>query len=128
MPPSFVPVSLEAEATGSLFSGGAAPVTCGPCYGGWRVGYIFGPGQVTVFGNLPSGGLRTVRVTYETDGPRQLKIKANNQVVDVRWLTGTGWEVPMTFEFTSTLTAGPLQLVFYNDESPAPDVDRVVLS
>jgi len=67
-------------------------------------------------------------VTYETDGLRQLKIKADGVDVDVRWLNGTGWEVPTTFEFTTTLTAGPLQLMFYNDVSPAPDVDRVVIS
>jgi hypothetical protein len=95
---------------------------------GCRVGYIGGAGRVIVVGSLASSGVRTVRVTYETDGLRQLKIKVNDVDVDVRWLNGTGWEVPMTFEFTTTLAAGPLRLMFYNDVNPAPDVDRVVIS
>jgi hypothetical protein len=96
--------------------------------GGARVGYIGATAQVVVVANLPSSGLRTIRVTYETDGLRQLKIKANGTDVEARWLNGSGWEVPNSFEFTTMLPAGPLRLMFYNDVTSAPDVDQVVIS
>jgi alpha-glucosidase len=123
-----MPVNIEAEAHQNSLVGGAAKVACGPCAGGWRVGYIAGPGQVVVPVTMRSAGSRTIRVTYETDGLRQLKIRLNGIDVDVRWLDGTGWEVPYSFEFTATLNAGPSQLVFYNDVLPAPDIDRVLIS
>ncbi|MEU4645517.1 hypothetical protein [Micromonospora sp. NPDC023814] len=127
-PVPFVPQRIEAEASTTQISGGAAVVRCGSCMGGARVGYIGATEQVIVVANLPSSGLRTIRVTYETDGLRQLKIKANNVDVDARWLNGGGWEVPNSFEFTTTLPAGPLRLMFYNDVTSAPDVDQVVIS
>jgi hypothetical protein len=126
--PSFSPMRIEAEAPSSRISGGATIVECGPCSGGARVGYIAGPAQVIIVANLPTPGARTIRVVYETDGPRQLKIKINDVYINAYWLPGTGWEVPNSFQFTTTLTAGLLELTFYNDTLPAPDIDSVVIS
>ncbi len=109
-------------------AGGAAKIACSPCFGGWRVGYVGGPAYVTMTASVPSAGSRTLRVTNTTDGTRQLKIKLNGVEVDVRWLDGIGWDVPYTFEFTATIPAGSMQLALYNDVSPAPDIDRVVIS
>jgi hypothetical protein len=57
-----------------------------------------------------------------------LKISANGALADQRWVTGTGWEVPETYQFVAVLPAGALQLTFYDDVSPAPDVDAVTIS
>ncbi|MEU4645407.1 hypothetical protein [Micromonospora sp. NPDC023814] len=127
-PAVFVPLRIEAEAPTNVVSGGATAVPCGPCSGGTRVGYIDAAASVVVIADLPTSGQRTVRVTYETDGPRQIKIKANGVQVDTRWLDGDGWESPRSFTFTAMLPAGPLRLAFYNDQSPSPDIDQVTIS
>ena len=125
---TFAPISIEAEGPGTVLNGGAGVVACTPCSGGSRVRYIAGQSNVVVSVNLPSAGSRSIRVTYETDGLRQLKIRSNGVDIDVRWLDGTGWEVPYAFQFAQWLPAGPVQLMFYNDMNPAPDLDRVVIS
>jgi len=127
-PTVFVPLRIEAEAPTNVVAGGAALVPCGPCSGGVRVGYIGATAAVVVIADLSAAGRRTIRVTYETDGPRQLKIKANGVPIDARWLDGDGWESPRSFTFTTTLPAGVVQLTFYNDQSPSPDIDQVTIS
>jgi hypothetical protein len=122
------PVTIEAEASGNVLAGGATAVACGSSSGGYRVGYIGGPGHVVVVASLTSSGVRTNRVTYESDTLRQLKVTANNADVDARWLTGTGWDVAYTSDFTTSLSAGVVQLMFYNDTTPAPDIDQVVIT
>lgn len=126
-PPPFSPIAVEAEAPGNLLLGTAAAVACGPCPGGYRVGYIAGAGTVTVRTSLPVSGTRTLTITYESDGARMLKISANGVLIDTRMLTGPGWETPLTFQLTKALPAGALSLTFYNDEGPAPDIDKVVI-
>ncbi len=92
------------------------------------MGYVGGPAYVLLTANVPSSGTRTIRVTYTTDGDRQLRTRLNGVQVDIRWLDGTSWDDPYTFEFTATIPAGAMQLMLYNDVSPAPDLDRVVIS
>jgi len=67
-------------------------------------------------------------VIYESDGQRLLKFSANGAQVDQRWLTGTGWEAPQTFQFVAVLPAGDVQLTFFDDVLPAPDIDAVMIS
>lgn len=129
--PPFAPQSIQAEAATNVLSDGPAVVACAPCDGGARVGYIAGTAELIMVTRLPVAGSRTLTVTYETDGLRLLKISANGNEIAERWVTYTGtangWESPQTFAFATTLPAGPLQLVFYNDVGPAPDIDKVVL-
>ncbi|MGC4806683.1 hypothetical protein [Micromonospora sp. DT233] len=127
-PAKFVPLRIEAEAPATLLTGNAAPVSCGTCSGGARVRFIDFTSSVVFVANLPTAGLRTVRVTYETGELRQIKVKANGALVVTRWLEGSNWEAPRSFTFTTTLPAGPLRLTIYNDQNPSPDVDQVVIS
>ena len=127
-PRAFVPLRIEAEAPTNVVAGGAAPVSCASCSGGTRIGYIGATASLVVIADLPTSGQRTIRVTYETDGPREIRIKANGVPVETRWLDGDGWESPRSFTFTTTLPAGVLQLTFYNDQSPSPDIDQVTIS
>jgi hypothetical protein len=126
--PTFQPIEIEAEAPGNVITGGAKAIACVPCSGGYRVGYIDTVSTLVVRATLPSAGTRTVSVIYESDGPRLLKVSANGAQVDQRWVTGTGWEVPQTFQFVAELPAGDVPLTFYDDVSPAPDVDAVIVS
>jgi hypothetical protein len=125
-PPPFVAVSAEAEA--GMLSGTASAVACALCSGGQRVRFIDGVSAVVVRLDISRAGARTVRITYEVDGSRQVKIQVNGVDVDIRWVTGTGWDTPATFEFPAQLPAGPVEVRFYNDENPAPDFDQVTIS
>jgi hypothetical protein len=125
---TFVPLRIEAEAPATLLTGTASRVSCGACSGGARVRFIDFTSSVVFVANLPTAGLRTVRVTYETGELRQIKIKVNGTLVVTRWLEGNNWEAPRSFTFTTTLPAGPLRLTIYNDQNPSPDADQVVIS
>ncbi|MEV0133541.1 hypothetical protein AB0H83_34385 [Dactylosporangium sp. NPDC050688] len=127
-PPVFTPVVIQAEAPGNNLIGGAQVWPCATCDGGGRVAHIAGTARVILRTTMPAAGTRTVTVTYESDGLRLIKIAANGTETAQRWVTGPGWETPQTFVFTAELPAGALQLAFYNDAGPAPDIDKVVIS
>jgi hypothetical protein len=124
----FTPITVEAEDPHNTLIGGAAPTDCATCRGGGRVRYICITCRVIVRTSVAVAGPRTVTVYYEADGPRSLKVSVND-AQPRRWpVTGTGWETPRSFRFTADLPAGPVRLTLFNDESPAPDVDEVVIS
>jgi hypothetical protein len=127
-PARFVPITVEAEDPHNALSGGAAATDCATCRGGRRVRYICVACRVVVRTAVPVPGRRTVTVYYETDGPRSLKVSLNDAPAHSWPVTGPGWTTPHSFRFTADLPAGPLRLTLYNDESPAPDVDEVVIS
>lgn len=59
---------------------------------------------------------------------RRIKVEYCGGYEHFERVDGTGWDAPHVFQFTVVLTAGGLQLTFYNDESPAPDLDKVVIT
>jgi hypothetical protein len=126
-PSAFVPVAVQAEDPRNRLAGGAAIVACASCEGGGRVRYIGGVNQLVVSAAVPAPGAQTVTVVYETDGPREIKIDLNGKPVHTRLVTGDGWNRPRTFRFTAAVPAGSVTLTFYNDESPAPDIDLVII-
>jgi hypothetical protein len=127
-PARFVPITAEAEDPHTVLTGGAAPTDCDTCHGGGRVRYVCATCRVTVRTTLPVSGRRTVTVVYEVDGPRLLKVSVNDAPATDHRVTGPGWTTPRSFRFTADLPAGPLRIALFNDESPAPDVDAVVIS
>jgi hypothetical protein len=127
-PARFAPITVEAEDPRSVLTGGAAATDCAACRGGARVRYICRDCQVTLRTTVPVAGRRTVTVFYEVDGPRSLKVSINDAKAAVYPVTGPGWETPRSFHFTAELPAGPLRVTLFNDDSPAPDVDQVVIS
>ena len=126
-PPTFAPIIIEAEARSNQLIGGAMPVGCATCSGGYRVRFIAFLAEVVLIATIPAAGSRTITVTYESDGPRLMKVSANGVEIAARWITGDGWESPHTFVLNATLAAGPLHLSFYNDAGPAPDLDKAVI-
>jgi len=127
-PARFTPITVEAEDPRSILTGGAAATDCAACRGGGRVRYICPDCRVTLRTTVPVAGRRTVTVFYEVDGPRSLKVSINDAKAGVYPVTGPGWETPRSFHFTADLPAGPLRVTLFNDDSPAPDVDEVVIS
>jgi hypothetical protein len=125
--PVLTPIVIQAEKSSNTLIGGAKVVTCATCEGGARVGYVAGASQLFANTFLPHTGNRTVRVTFESDGPRLIKVSANGTLIAQRQVTGPGWQTPVTFEFTASLTAGQLRLGFYNDVGPAPDIDMITI-
>jgi hypothetical protein len=127
-PASFAPIAAEAEGASSILTGGAAKTDCAACHGGGRVRYVCNSCRVTVRATVPVSGRRTLTVVYETDGPRFLKVSVNDGAPRTYPVTGPGWTSPRTFRFTADLPTGPLRISLFNDESPAPDIDAVLIS
>jgi serine/threonine protein kinase len=127
-PAHFTPIALEAEDLGNVLTAPAQAVACAACYGGYRVRYLGGTGKVSVITQIPVSGPRTLTVAYETDGQREIKISSNGTLILLRTVTGSSWDVPQTFSFAAVLDAGSVVLTFYNDTSPAPDIDKITIS
>ncbi|MEV0130087.1 hypothetical protein AB0H83_16700 [Dactylosporangium sp. NPDC050688] len=127
-PAPFTPVVIEAEDPGNELTGGAAVTACGTCHGGHRVRYLCFTCTLVVRTVLPVAGSRTVTVGYEVDGPRSVKVSVNGAPARTFQVTGPDWTVPRSFQFTADLPAGPLRLTFFNDATPAPDIDVVTIS
>jgi hypothetical protein len=123
----FTPIVIQAEDSSNMFTGGAQTIPCATCEGGARVGFVGGASEIFANTLLSRSGNRTVIVTFESDGPRLIKVSANGALIVQRQVTGPGWQTPMTFEFTASLTAGQLRLGFYNDAGPAPDIDMITI-
>jgi hypothetical protein len=125
---SFTPIAAEAEGALSILTGDAAATDCVTCHGGGRVRYIGNSSRVTVRATVPVSGRRTLTIVYEADGPRSLKVSVNDGPPRTFPVTGPGWTTPRTLHFTADLSAGPLRVSLFNDESPAPDIDAILLS
>ncbi|MFC0527160.1 hypothetical protein [Phytohabitans kaempferiae] len=123
-PAPFTPVSVQAEHPANVLDGGAAVTACASCDGGGRVRFL---GRVVVYLDVPVAGTRTVTVTYESDGSREMKVAINNGSPRTFPVSGTSWELPRTFRFTAAIPAGRVAITLYNDTSPAPDVDKVTI-
>jgi hypothetical protein len=121
----FRPVTVQAEAPGNLRSGGADIAYCDSCDGGARVRYL---GRLTVYLDVAAAGSRTVTVGYTADGPRDLKVVVNGGAPQTFSVTGSDWETPRSFRFTSSIPAGRTAVTFYNDSGPPPDIDKVTVS
>ena len=113
---------------GNRLTGGAGVTACGTCHGGARVRYLCFTCTLEVRAVLPVAGTRTVTVGYEVDGPRSIKVAVNGAPARTFPVTGPEWTVPRSFQFTAELPAGDLRMVFFNDDTPAPDIDVVTIS
>jgi hypothetical protein len=127
-PGAFEPLGVQAEDPASTLVGSAAVTDCELCEGGARVRYIDANASVTLHFAVPSAGDRQITVFYEVDGRRTLKASVNGGKPVTTALTGTSWSKPSSYSFVATVPAGPVNIRFYNDDSPAPDIDKVVLS
>jgi hypothetical protein len=93
-----------------------------------RLRYLGGSGKVAIATQIPVSGPRTITVDYEIDGQREIKVSSNGTLILTRTVTGSSWDVPQTFRFIAILNAGSVLLTLYNDTSPAPDIDKIIIS
>ena len=126
-PRPLIPTTVEAEDPANDLVGDADVVACATCDGGARVRYLGSRGQLRIRVTAPTSGTRAITVVYETSGPRTLKISQNGVPLFERRITGDAWTNPQTLHLTAALAAGLVVLTFYNDEGPAPDIDRVTI-
>jgi hypothetical protein len=125
----FPPVSVEAEDPGNTMSGGAEITTCAACEGGARVQSIgSGSGTLVVRATVPATGTREVVVTYETDGDRTVKVALGGTTVSTAKVGGDGRQSPRTYRFTTAVPEGAVDLTFFNDDGPAPDIDKITIT
>jgi hypothetical protein len=127
--PSFSTIRLHAADPANLRSG-ARIIPCGSCDGGRRVGYIGGPNTlVMLIRGVTAPGKRTLTVTYETDGPRTLKIGVNNGPIRTLLLTGAhDFLIPALTSLSVFIPAGASTIKFFNDAGSAPDINGIVIS
>jgi hypothetical protein len=126
--PSFAAISVQAEDPANTITGGASAVACATCRGGRRVRYLCAECTLVVRAALPVAGSRTVTVYYEAEGNRSLKVRINGGAPRTFPVTGPDWSTPRPLRFTADLPAGEVRLTLYNDESPAPDLDEIVIA
>jgi hypothetical protein len=125
---AFTPIVVEAEAPSNILHGGAEVVACAPCQGGYRVRYLGVSERLEVPITIPVGSERRVSIVYECDGSRRIKVSINGTLVDTRSVIGASWETPLNFSFTTHISAGPVVITLFNDESNAPDIDAIIIS
>jgi hypothetical protein len=126
--PAFSGLTVQAEDPANRLTGGASAVACATCRGGHRVRYVCATCALEVRVTLPAAGSRRVTVWYEVDGPRSLKVSVNGAPARAFPVDGPGWTTPRSFDFTADLPAGEVRLRLYNDESPAPDLDEIIIA
>ena len=126
---AFSTIKVHAANPGNLRAG-ARIIPCRSCNGGSRVGYIGGPNTLTMLvRGVAEPGRRTLVITYETDGPRTLKIQVNNDPVRTRVLAGAhDFLIPAQTTLSVFIPAGTSTIKFFNDTGSAPDINRIVVS
>src|SRR6185312_11632410 len=125
---AFAPISIQAEDPANKITGGASAVACSTCRGGKRVRYMCADCTLVVKATLPAAGIRTVTVYYEADGNRSIKVRFGGGTARAFPVTGPDWTVPQSFRFTADLPAGEVLITLFNDDSPAPDLDEIVIA
>jgi len=123
---AFTPITVQAEASTSTLSGGAAKVDCGTCRAGARVRYL---GRVDIHTTVPVSGTRTITFAYEADGTRSFDVSINGgPPVTTLTVTGTDWTTPRSITVTTSIPAGSVDIGFYEDAGNPPDLDAVTIS
>jgi hypothetical protein len=126
-PPPFTPISVQAEAAGNTFIGGAAVTDCATCDGGARVRYVTDQNRLEMHLNVAVAGPRTIAVEFESDGSRTLRIAVNGTTVAQPTVTGASWTTPQTLHVSAAMPAGAVTLTFAGAVN-GPDLDRVIIS
>jgi hypothetical protein len=126
---AFTAVTVRAADGGNDLHG-VKVVSCATCVARSRVAYIAGNNYLVVkVHGVAAPGTRSLTVTYESDGPRVLKISANGSTARELLLPGAGdWATPAVAQLPVAFPAGDSSIKFFNDTGPAPDVDTVVIS
>jgi len=127
---AFTPITIDATDPRNTLSGGAEAVSCTGCASGSRVRYIDADAAVSVpVRGVGVAGTRTLTISYESDGLRDLQVTVNDVPVRTLSLAGAGdWQTPARVSLRVQLERGANTIVFANPSGPAPDLDRFRIS
>ena len=123
-------VIYEAEANANAMAGQVKVTSCPACSGGRKVGFIGGNANNVFAMNditVPANGLYQVQIDYVLKGARSFFVSVNDGPGVELPLNGDSWSKPATTSMSLSLRAGRNRIVFYNNDSYAPDLDRLVL-
>jgi hypothetical protein len=128
--PAFLPIRIPAGAASNELFGRAAVIACPTCVSGSRVQYL-GQGAFVVVNvrGVTVAGPRTLTITYESDGTRNLYVSVNGADPTELVLAGhDDWTTPATATTPITLPTGNTTIKFFNQTDPAPDLDEILIS
>jgi hypothetical protein len=123
-------VIYEAESTANTRGSLLKAVSCPACSGGWKVGYIGSNPTNTLAINdvtVAANGVYEVQIDYVLKGTRSFFLSVNDGPGMEVPLSGDSWSKPATTRLSLSLRAGRNRIVFYNNDTYAPDLDRLVL-
>jgi hypothetical protein len=110
--------------------GSAGITNCSLCSGGQKVRNIGGSPEANVlFENVTvdTAGEYTLFIDYTVNGDRSFLVTVNGGTPIEAAVSGVGNNTPETTTVRVTLKAGANTIKIYNDEEPAPDLDRLSL-
>lgn len=122
----FSPITVQAEASSSTLTEGAAVVDCATCKGGARVRYV---GRVDIHATVAVSGTRSLTIVYETSGDRSFDVSINGgAAVATTSVSGTDWVTPKSVTISASIPAGAVDIGFYGYAGNAPDFDALTIS
>ncbi len=135
-PPPLSPASYEAEAPENTPANGAQILSCGSCSGGYRVGYLGlrpnGTNGSLRFNNVnkESAGKYTLTIYYANGATyardEYISVNGGSAIVFSGSPTGS-FSTFTTVQISVSLNAGNNTIMFYNPQSYAPDIDKIVI-
>jgi hypothetical protein len=124
-------VTYEADAKTNLFSGATNPFPCSDCGNSTsKVRDIGGgPMNFVIFRDIIIGksGNYVVVIYYVLSGSRSFFVSVNDGPGIEVPLTGDSWAQIKRVAITVPLNAGSNKIKFYNDNSAAPDLIRIII-
>nr|WP_042188230.1 alpha-L-fucosidase [Kibdelosporangium sp. MJ126-NF4] len=120
----------EAEDSRNEF-GSTGLTGCGACSGGEKVRNIGGsPDALVRFDDVTvdSAGQYALYIDFTVNGPRSFFVSVNGGPSTEVKVDGIGNNTPYTTTLPVTLNAGANSVTFANDQSGAPDLDRISLA
>jgi len=130
------PTSYEAESSQNTIANGAQVISCSSCSGGYRVGYLGnqpnGKSGTLQFNNVNkiSAGIYTLTLYYSngatSNQDEYISVNGGTAIVFSGSPTGS-FGTFTTAGIAVSLNGGKNTIEFYNPQSSAPDIDKIVV-
>jgi len=130
------PTSYEAESSQNTIANGAQVISCSSCSGGYRVGYLGnqpnGKSGTLQFNNVNkiSAGTYTLTLYYSngatSNQDEYISVNGGSAIVFSGSPTGS-FSTFTTAGIAVSLNGGKNTIEFYNPQSSAPDIDKIVV-
>jgi len=118
----------EAESSTNVLAGRARVMSCTPCSGGKKVGYVGDNAGTLLFNGVmaTADGSATLTIRYASGSVRKASLSVNNGTAVPLSFASTGsFNTVGSKTVTVTLKAGKNTLKFFNTSAWAPDFDQI---